>query len=139
MVRRPGSARPIDSNVVRPMTSACPIVVALKWASSSGRCHGIPPSSADDAVAGDGGDERDAGQRRPPQTAIGALIDGCDSYPTSSKSLEVEVVDAAAGRDAHRRQRVGLAGQLQPGLLDVVGVQVGVAQGVHEVAGLAGR
>ena len=43
-MRRPGRGRPIDSKVRRPMTRVWPIVVALKWRSSSGRCHGIPPS-----------------------------------------------------------------------------------------------
>ena len=76
MVRRPGSTRPIDSNVLRPMTSAWPIVVALKWARSSGRCHGISPSRPMTPLRADRGDDRDARHRGLLQTAIGALMDG---------------------------------------------------------------
>ena len=47
-----------------------------------------------------------------------------------------EVVDLGdARRQLQRRQRPRRPGQLQPGLLEVVGVQVRVAQGVHELAG----
>ena len=45
MVRRPGSTRPIESNVLRPMTIGWPIVVRLKNAKSSGRCHGMSLSA----------------------------------------------------------------------------------------------
>ena len=38
---RPGRMRPIDSNVLRPMTIGWPFVVWRKCAKSSGICHGI--------------------------------------------------------------------------------------------------
>jgi hypothetical protein len=51
--------------------------------------------------------------------------------------LEVEAVDHGDRRvEAQRRQRPGLAGQLQLRLLEVVEVEVRVAQGVHEVTDL---
>ena len=43
IVVRPGSGRPIESYVARPITSTPPMVVALKWAKSSGIRHGIRP------------------------------------------------------------------------------------------------
>ena len=51
-------------------------------------------------------------------------------------SSVAEVVDLGdAGGQLQRGQRPRRPGQLQPGLLQVVGVQVRVAQGVHELAG----
>ena len=64
----------MESKVLRPMTIGWPIVVRLKNAKSSGRCHGIALRRADDPVAADGDDEGDPGH-----TAMGALIDGCAS------------------------------------------------------------
>ena len=37
---RPGSGRPIDSKVFRPITTGFPIVTCLKYFKSDGRCHG---------------------------------------------------------------------------------------------------
>src|SRR5690606_27479165 len=45
MVRRPGSGFPIDSNVLRPITIACPIVVARKCLRSPGSRQGSPLST----------------------------------------------------------------------------------------------
>src|SRR5260363_99233 len=39
-LRRPGNGRPIDWCVLRPMITGAPIVVRLKKARSSGKCHG---------------------------------------------------------------------------------------------------
>lgn len=45
MLRRPGNAPwGSDSKVCLPMIMACPQVVSLKWARSSGRCQGSVPS-----------------------------------------------------------------------------------------------
>src|SRR5712691_409098 len=41
IVVRFGSGLPIDSNVLRPMTMTCPVVICLNHLKSSGRCHGI--------------------------------------------------------------------------------------------------
>ena len=41
---RPGSGRPMDSCVFRPITAGLPVVTALKYACSPGMCHGMPPS-----------------------------------------------------------------------------------------------
>jgi len=41
MVSRPGSGRPMDSKVLRPITNTCPSVVALNHLKSSGKCHGM--------------------------------------------------------------------------------------------------
>ena len=51
--------------------------------------------------------------------------------------LEVEGVELGHRRvEPQRRQRPRVAGQLQPGLVEVVGVEVRVAERVHEVADL---
>src|SRR5665213_2768610 len=42
MLVRPGSGRPMLSNVCRPMISGLPRVIRLKCAKSDGRRHGIP-------------------------------------------------------------------------------------------------
>ena len=44
MFCRPGSGRPIESQVLRPITMGLPIVSALKRFRSFGRCQGNPPS-----------------------------------------------------------------------------------------------
>ena len=41
MLLRPGSARPIEAQVLRPMITGCPSVVDLKCRRSSGRCQGM--------------------------------------------------------------------------------------------------
>ena len=49
--------------------------------------------------------------------------------------LELEIEDRPDRRvDPHRRQRPRLARKLQPGLFEVVVVEVGVAERVDEVA-----
>src|SRR5512145_2875315 len=51
--------------------------------------------------------------------------------------LELETEDVAhRGVDLHGRQRARLARQLQCGLFHVVGIQVRVAEGMHEIARL---
>src|SRR2546426_8152523 len=40
-VSRLGSGLPIDSNVLRPITITCPVVIFLNHLKSSGKCHGI--------------------------------------------------------------------------------------------------
>ena len=49
---------------------------------------------------------------------------------------EVEQMTVTSGLSSQSRQRARLAGELQSGLLEVVAVEVGVAEGVDEVAGL---
>ena len=43
MLVRPGSGRPMDSNVVRPMITGQPSVTRLKYCRSARRCQGIWP------------------------------------------------------------------------------------------------
>lgn len=51
--------------------------------------------------------------------------------------VEIEVEDAILlGVEGHRGQRSGVAGKLQTALVDVIVVDVGVAEGVNEIAGL---
>ena len=42
-IRRPGSGRPIDSHVLRPMMIVCPIVSCLNRCRSADRRHGNCP------------------------------------------------------------------------------------------------
>ncbi len=78
---RPGRIRPIDSQVLRPISSVCPIVVRRKCARSSGRCHGrrlsrpIAPLRARATIMV----SRGIGPDPAASTAIGALIAGCDA------------------------------------------------------------
>ena len=68
----------IDSNVLRPITNTCPIVVRLNHSKSSGKCHGIvlpePITRFSDIAA-----MALKGRSAISQTAIGALIAGCGS------------------------------------------------------------
>src|SRR5438128_12559995 len=41
IVFRLGKGLPIESNVLRPMTITCPVVISLNHLKSSGRCQGI--------------------------------------------------------------------------------------------------
>ncbi len=43
-IRRPGSGRPIDSQVLRPITIEWPIVSCLNRFRSAAKCHGSRPS-----------------------------------------------------------------------------------------------
>ena len=70
-------------------------------------------------------------------TAIGALMPGVRVVALDGDVLEVERVELGHRRvEPQRRQRPRLAGQLQPGLVEVVAVEVRVAERVHEVADL---
>ena len=44
-LKRPGSALPMESNVLRPISRAPPMVTRLNQRKSSGRCQGIAPFS----------------------------------------------------------------------------------------------
>ncbi len=96
-----------------------------------GDVPGNPAIGSDDAVAGHGGD----GDH-------GLNGDGCfDGWVRvvafEGEVLEDKILEACAGGiERHARQGAALAGELQAGLLEVVGVEVEVAEGVNERAGL---
>src|SRR3712207_4722760 len=112
------------------MSRTWPIVVALKNACSPGTRQGMPPSApmtplratAATSVTVIGGSYRDG--RLDARVRVVAL---------DRDVLEVERVELGDRRvQPQGRQRPRLAGQLEPRLLEVVGVEVGVAEGVHE-------
>ena len=117
------------------------MVVALKWAKSSGIRHGMPAVVADHAVVGVRRDQGELDSARPSDSdGDGGLDARVRVVALDRDVLEVERVDLGHRRvEPERRQRPRLAGQLEPRLLDVVGVEVGVAEGVHEVADARGR
>jgi hypothetical protein len=43
MLVRFGNGRPSDSQVLRPISTQWPVVVALKYFRSTGKCHGMAP------------------------------------------------------------------------------------------------
>jgi len=96
-----------------------------------GDVPGNPSIGSDDAVAGHGGngDHRLDG-------------DGCFDSWVWVVAFESEVVEhkilevCAGGIEHHAREGAALAGELQAGLLEVVGVEVKVAEGVNKCAGL---
>ena len=96
-----------------------------------GDMPGDPSIGSDDAVAGHGGD----GDH-------GLDGDGCFDGWVRVVAFESEVVEdkifeaCAGGIEHHARQGAALAGELQAGLLKVVGVEVEVAKRVNERAGL---
>ena len=62
---------------------------------------------------------------------------GCGSYPSIAMSSRVKSsIDLTPGFSTSSRQWAWLAGQLQPGLVKVVQIEMCIAQGVHEVADL---
>ena len=96
-----------------------------------------PVVAADDAVVGDGGDdgERLDGishrHRRPDRRVRLVALD--------RDVLVAEIEDRAHRRvQPQARQRPRLARELEARLLQVVQVEMRVAEGVHEVAGLEG-
>src|SRR3954452_14549840 len=114
------------------------MVVRLKNLRSSERCHGIADPSPmtplrptatiivtfsstwlmPARLADAGGSHRDGGL----DARLGDVVDELEV-------VEVEVVDRRLARsDPHPRQRVGRAGQLGAGLLEVVEVEVRVAE-----------
>ena len=67
------------------------------------------------------------------QTAIGALIAGCGSYPTNVKSSNRKSwMFFTAGFNSMRGERTRFARQLFARLLEVVPVKVEIAEGVDE-------
>jgi len=120
MLARPGSARPIESQVRRPMISGHPMVSALTRFRSAGRCHSNPAPSpitrfraiattatiSSLAVMSDGDRCRDVRRR---------LIAG------DLEILEGEAVNAVRNAPQHQcRQGTRGTGQLQPGLLEMI-------------------
>src|SRR5436190_12532496 len=140
----------MESKVCRPITRTCPIVVRLKNAKSSGRCHGMSgplpmtPFRATAAmrvtwvIYGSS-----TGHLRVIyQSSTGHLYsDGClDSrvcvVPHQLEVLELELVQRPSRSDPHLGQCARRAGQLQPRLVEMVEVEVSVAEGVDELPGL---
>ncbi len=65
----------------------------------------------------------------------GRLDGGVGIVVVEAEVLEAEVVDVFDGRiDPHLRQRARLAGELEFGLLDVILIEMEVAEGVDEIA-----
>ena len=91
MLTRPGSGRPSETNVLRPMRIAWPMVVCLNHAKSSGMCQGIFPSRPDDAVQGHRGDGLQL------HTAMGALMAGCGVVASQLEIFVAEVADIGDG------------------------------------------
>src|SRR5918993_4031603 len=113
----------MEAQVLRPMISTWPIVSRLKRRQSSGIRQGMSPSApmtplrATAAIpmisTSDGDRGLDAGVR------VVAL---------DPDAVRGEVVDRRHRRVEHQpRQGSRLAGQLQPGLVEVVQVEVGIA------------
>ena len=114
---------------------------------TTGRAHGDgaevphvrlePPRqrivAADDAVLGDGGEEDDgAGSHRDRGLDVRMRVVAFEH------KILVAQREQIFGRriDSQRRQRARLARQLQPRLVEMVEIKVGVAQAVDEGAGL---
>src|SRR5215204_2809589 len=110
------------------MTRTWPIVVRLKNAKSSGRCQGMSgplpmtPFRATAAIS---------------VTSVKASSDrdrGLDGrvcvVPHQLEVLQLELVESGARRDPHLRQWPRIPRQLEPGLVEVVEVQVRVAERV---------
>src|SRR5690606_4700321 len=165
-LRRPGSGRPSDSKVLRPMTTVWPMVVSRKNRMSSRSRHGMrPPRPMTPFLlrATIMCTRRREGVPRPSSGA------GCAAPSRPARSppviprlrlsyrdlafdvrvrivifnddvLVAEVVDGPhVPGEAQRGQGPGLPGQLQLHLLDVVAVNVHVAESVDELAGLKPR
>src|SRR5699024_10750948 len=130
---RPGSGRTFggrDSHCRRPITTASPEVVRRKCFRSSGRCQGrslslpITPWRAcaqiiPSMTAPSDGDRRlDAGM---------VLIPGHADVLTGVTEQVIRPAQLQAG------ELVRVPGQLAPGLLDVVGVDMAVTAGPHEL------
>src|SRR4051812_11802036 len=134
IVGRPGRGRPpMESKVRRPMIIGCPIVSALKRRWSAGRRQGRRLSMPMARLAAMAAIRviligSSYGDRR--------LDRGMRIITAESEVLVVEIEQRGSRRiEGHRRQWPGLAGELQAGLVQVVAVEVGIAQGVDEVAG----
>src|SRR3990170_2523533 len=103
------------------MTRVWPTVSALKWAKSSGMCHGIRPWSPITRLAAYAAT---ATMRRPvpppavtlPSDGNGRLDAGVGVVALDPDVVEVEAVDRRHGGFEHQlRQRTRVAGQLETG------------------------
>ena len=104
---------------------------AFKKLQVLGDVPGDAAIDSDDAVAGHGGDG-DHGL-----DGDGCFDGGVRVVAFESEILEDKILEACAGGiENHARQGTALAGKLQAGLLEVVGVEVEVAEGVNKCAGL---
>src|SRR5690606_15757970 len=128
-----------ESKVARPISSTWPIVTALKWAISPGIRQGMSPASP---ITPFSATARTWTTRLPAAVVMTGLSSGERGVAQRGRVgaldrdvLELERVQRGhRGVQAQRGQRPWLAGQLEPGLVEVVEVEVSVAEGVHEVA-----
>src|SRR5690606_7083149 len=131
-----GNGLPRDSNVLRPMITGCPEVVRLKNRRSLGRCQSNPlslPMTLFSAAA-------------TMMDVIGFSITSNGSHRYRRLDMRVRLVveqleiivfkfkNIGDSRiDAHVRQRSRFPGQLELHLLEVIAVQVCVAERVDEL------
>src|SRR4051812_39729905 len=133
MLCRSGSGRPMPSNVVRPRTRGCPTVTRLKWAKSSGIFQGMSPASPITPLRARAATRT----MRVISDSDGGLDARVGVVALDGDVLEVEGVELGHRRvEPQRRQGPWLTGELEPRLVEVVHVEVGVTQRVHEVADL---
>src|SRR5262245_32941779 len=131
MFRRPGSGRPIDSYVWRPMMIGCPMVNALNRAMSAGSLQGSDPSRPITPFS-------DTATMR---ETITLHRDRCLDPRMRIVIQHLDVLEAECEEIAHIRieaepgQGSRLSGELKSGLLHVIEVEMHVPERVHEVAG----
>ena len=128
MFSRPGSGRPMLSQVLRPMTSGLPIVAALNRLRSVGRRQGNPlsrPMTPFSAMATNTAISMSDRDRRPDRRVGDVVV-----QPEIVEAEGEQVVDL--GIDPHPRQRLGRAAELLARLVEMVGVEVRVAERVDE-------
>src|SRR5690606_37973094 len=138
-VRRPGSGRPMESQVSRPMMSVCPVVVRLKCCSSSGMCQGsaLPWPMTPLRARAISRVTRGLGIR---VLRVGSDRDRRLDQGVRVVALEAEVVVAVVEDrlgttpDHEPGQGPGVAGQLLAGLVEVIEVQVAITSRPDEVA-----
>src|SRR5690606_11962611 len=137
MLCLPGSGRFGKlSQVLRPITTGLPMVVALKRLMSVESRHGISPSRPMTPFAATATTILTSTTSHRDRRADGGIGD----VAVEPEILEAEGEDVLdLGVDPHPRQRLGRALQLLPRLPEMVGVEVRIAQRVNEVARLQAR
>src|SRR5213080_3443046 len=157
IVVRFGNGFPRDSKVFRPITMTWPVVIFLNHLKSSGRCQGIrlprPMTRFSDMAAmalkcfmgwsssfslSVQGSIVGTTRRLNSNSHCNRRFDGgVRVVAVQFEILVVKFVNVLHRRvEFHSRQRTRLARELQLRLVDVVGVKVKVAEGVHERARL---
>src|SRR3569623_3273847 len=136
MLRRPASGLPIESYVLRPISTRLPTVRLRKWRISAGSCHGsrlpMPITRSSSMAATYAMNTTSHGDRRF-DSGVGVIGDQLEIFITKIEQR------SDCGIEDHARHWIRRTLQLQFRLFEMIEIELSIAERVHEIAGLEAR